>query len=178
MALYTKNEKVLFEAIENNDLKEIKIFLEIVENEKNLLNDEESLFTAVKNNNIEEVKKVLDKGIDVNTRNKNNNYDTYTTIQEYTILILATYYGYIEIIRLLIERNADIDAKDSDGCTALLVASRYGDIEIIKLFLEAGADINAKNKDGETALLLASVRGHLKVAKLLVEVMETRSEQN
>ncbi len=50
------------------------------------------LLEAVKNNNIEDVKKALLNGEDINIKNNDGN----------TALILASYEGYIEIVKLLL----------------------------------------------------------------------------
>ena len=79
--------------------------------------------------------------------------------------------GNIDIIRLLIENGADVNAKDGDGRTLLMIAAYNDDknIDIIRLFLDMGLDINAKDKDGETPLMRAAREGNIDIARLLVE---------
>lgn len=49
----------------------------------------------------------------------------------------------------LIEKGAQINAKESDGAIALIMlAAGKGNTEIVKLLLANGADVNAKTKDG------------------------------
>jgi len=62
-------------------------------------------------------------------------------------LIWASYNGHIEIVRELINRGADINAKANDGYTALIEASANGRIEVVRELINRGADINAKNND-------------------------------
>ena len=67
----------------------------------------------------------------------------------------AAHFGDLEVIRKLIEYDADINAKDEKGWTPLHLASisRYfKDGSILRLLLEHGADINAWSKYGWTPL--------------------------
>ena len=74
-----------------------------------------------------------------------------------------------EIVRLLLEKGGDVNARDSYGNTALIFASIDGRLEIIRLLLAKGADVNARNDYGITALMLASKAGHKEVVQLLLE---------
>jgi ankyrin repeat protein len=75
--------------------------------------------------------------------------------------------GLVQIVEILLEKGADVNAKDQDGDTALIRASGEGHIDVVKLLLEQGADVNAKNNAGATALIWAFMQGHTEVAKLL-----------
>jgi len=84
--------------------------------------------------------------------------------------MLAANRGRAEIVKLLLDRGAQVDAKRStDGATALCQASMLGHAEVVRLLLEKGANPNAKNSDGRSALWQASILGHTEVVKLLLE---------
>jgi len=56
-----------------------------------------------------------------------------------TPLQWASYNGALEVVRLLLEQGADVEAKDEDGKTALQQAGDRGHDEIVKLLREHGA---------------------------------------
>ena len=84
-------------------------------------------------------------------------------------MMTAAIRGYYNMIKLLIERGADVNAKSKDGNTALITATSYGRIENVKLLIDKGADINAKSKNGGTALIWAAKMGRTEIIKLLLE---------
>ncbi|MCJ1406857.1 hypothetical protein MMC19_000927, partial [Ptychographa xylographoides] len=92
-----------------------------------------------------------------------------------TPLILAASGGRTEIVALLIEKEARLQATDGNfGRTALTWAARNNALGTAKVLLEALAGthdrkiIHARDKDGLTALDLASQRNHQRMGNLLV----------
>ena len=86
-----------------------------------------------------------------------------------TDLMIASYYGHRAVVKLLLEKGADTDAKDSGGRTPLLWATRQGHEAIITLLLENGADINARDSEGQTPLMWAVGNGLETTVELLLE---------
>lgn len=74
-----------------------------------------------------------------------------------------------EMVNLLIDKGADINAHSSDGSTSLHVASVLGYKEIVALLIKGGADVNAKDNRDRTPLHLASQGGHIEIVKFLIE---------
>jgi ankyrin repeat protein len=72
-----------------------------------------------------------------------------------TPLLLATQGGHREVVRLLLQSNADPDDSDEDGNTALLLATQHQNREIIRLLLRK-ADVDMPNSQGRTALMYAA----------------------
>ncbi|KAH7151960.1 hypothetical protein B0J13DRAFT_594004 [Dactylonectria estremocensis] len=64
-----------------------------------------------------------------------------------------SYYGHRVIVKLLLKKGADVEAKDSKhGRTPLSWAAENGHEAIVKLLLEKGADVKSRDRGGRTPL--------------------------
>jgi ankyrin repeat protein len=72
-------------------------------------------------------------------------------------------------LRLLIESNADLEAKDDLDRTPLFGSCKYGRIECLKVLIEAKADLNSVCVRGQTGFHVACENGHTECLRLLVE---------
>jgi len=73
-----------------------------------------------------------------------------------TLLMHAAAFGTVEILKLLLDAGADVNARNDFDATALLWGAR--DAEKSRLLIEHGANVNARSKQGRTPLMLASLR--------------------
>jgi ankyrin repeat protein len=105
-----------------------------------------SIHQAVFDGNIEAVKQHLDAGAEVDAKD-----DEFVA----TFLHWAAAGGQNEIVELLINNGADVNAKDSLDGTPLHLAAREGHMETAELLIAEGADVNAKTADGGTPLDVA-----------------------
>ncbi len=111
--------------------------------------------------------------LDVNKRGVK--YDAFGE-WERTPLILSAHMGQAEIVGLLLQRGAKVNARDradnapeSRGDTALIKAAQRNHDNVISVLLTQGKgiDINAQAKDGKSALWLISEWENLASLKLL-----------
>ena len=110
----------------------------------------------IRNDNVEIAKLLIDKKADVNAKTKEYistkfgktlSSPTISIPDQSTPLHVAVLNNYIKTAKLLIDKKADVNAKNSRGHTPLHLVS---DAEIAKLLIENGADVNAKDNKGQT----------------------------
>ena len=87
----------------------------------------------------------------------------------YTALMKASLNGFIEVVRLLLEKGARVDLQDKQGRSALLHASSNGHIHVVQMLLENGAQVDLRDDNGRSALLHASSKGHLLAVEMLLK---------
>lgn len=73
-----------------------------------------------------------------------------------TPLAWAALAGQTEAAKWLLEKGADVNAKNRDGNTPLHSAAFIGELEVVKLLLEHEANVNVRSQRGETPLDPAS----------------------
>ena len=73
-----------------------------------------------------------------------------------------------EVIELLIDWGADVNASDLTGLTPLMGASIGGHAEAARVLLERNARVNAATVDGRTALMYSSMFRHKQVCLTLI----------
>jgi hypothetical protein len=88
-----------------------------------------------------------------------------------TCLHIASDNGHLAICRLLIDKGAQVEAKDRDGYgrTPLHWAAWKGHVEIVRLLCDRGADAEARDIDGWKPLHFAAFYGHISVVNELIE---------
>lgn len=110
-------------------------------------NGDNALMIAAWNNNRPAVEALLKKGAEVNRPG-------------WTALHYAAAVGAEDIVQLLLDHSAYIDAASANGTTPLMMAARGGHIYTVKLLHDSGADATLKNALGMTAIDFAERNDH------------------
>lgn len=84
-----------------------------------------------------------------------------------TALMFATSGGDLNMVKLLIKKGADPNAKTITGLTPLITANE--EESKIRLLLDSGARINDKDKTGQTAIFYALKNSQKKKLELLLK---------
>uniref|UniRef100_A0A672R8I2 E3 ubiquitin-protein ligase MIB2 n=1 Tax=Sinocyclocheilus grahami TaxID=75366 RepID=A0A672R8I2_SINGR len=86
-----------------------------------------------------------------------------------TALQVAAHQGHVEVVKVLLQANSSIEAKDEDGDAALHYTAFGNQAEIARLLLSKGASVNLLNNSMCTALHIAVNKGFTDVVRVLTE---------
>jgi hypothetical protein len=123
--------------------------------------DESPLMIAALNGQVDLAMQLIGRGADVNKPG-------------WTPLHYAATRGHLDVLRLLLEHHAYIDAESPNGTTPLMMAAFYGTTDAVKLLLEEGADPLLKNQQHMTAIDFAHRAGRSEVAELIAAAVRAK----
>ncbi|MFC5499898.1 ankyrin repeat domain-containing protein [Caenimonas terrae] len=124
--------------------------------------DESPLMIAALKGELELARKLVERGADVNKTG-------------WTPLHYAATNAHLDVMTMLLDNYAYIDAESPNKTTPLMMAAQYGNADAVKLLLEAGADPRLKNQLGLTAIDFATRAGRSDSAELIAGAL--RSQQ-
>ncbi|CAG2111662.1 unnamed protein product, partial [Medioppia subpectinata] len=96
-------------------------------------------------------------------------FDGYL-IEGATALWVASSGGHLNIVRCLVEHNANVNHWTKTQSTPLRAACFDGRLDIVKYLVEHNADIHLSNKFNNTPLMISSYKGHLEVVEYLLSL--------
>jgi uncharacterized protein len=123
--------------------------------------DESPLMIAAFKGNKEQVRKLIARDADVNKPG-------------WTPLHYAATGGHVDIIALLLDENAYIDAESPNKTTPLMMAAMYGSTPAVRALLEAGADPTLRNQLGMSAVDFAQRGKRPDAAELIAAAIRNR----
>jgi ankyrin repeat protein len=86
-----------------------------------------------------------------------------------TALHVAAHCGHVRVAKLLLDRNADANARALNGFTPLHIACKKNRIKVVELLLKHGASISATTESGLTPLHVASFMGCMNIVIYLLQ---------
>ncbi|WP_265028006.1 ankyrin repeat domain-containing protein [Wolbachia endosymbiont (group A) of Calamotropha paludella] len=134
---------------------------------------DKGLLTAVQDGDLNKVEGLANRGASLDTKDNN----------DWTLLHFAASSNKFDIVKFLLDKNANIKAKDVYGNTPLHVAAQYDSkLEIVEFLLDKNASgINDVNNNGSTPLHVATQGNKPSTVKLLlnrgarIEVKDSRN---
>lgn len=148
------------------------------------------LVQAVQSGDTARVRDLLDQGVDPDTRiNYKSEPFSWASVlpmlrgghrsplpKENTVLMEASFRNDRDVVRLLLEHGADVNAQRRDGATALIVAAHYRhDMDALSLLLQYGADATLHDENGMMAVMYAVYYNHQDQVEALVRKVATRA---
>lgn len=80
----------------------------------------------------------------------------------------AVFYAKPPVVKVLLEKGAQVNTRDKFGKTALMEAAFSENAGIVKALLAKGANVNARDRFGKTALMVAAFSGSVEIVRALV----------
>lgn len=191
---YEFDEKSFHAAAGASDKIAIAAFIDagININSQNASDGRTPLISAAARGDLEVVKLLVERGADVNVKDKKGYTALFHAIEAMyeevaqllmdqpnldpnarglngvTALMSYAWRDKTDAVRKLLDHGADVNAQDNDGDAALHGVAKSGNMEILNLLLDKGANPNLKNKLGGTPLMWAAVFGHEAAAQQLL----------
>jgi uncharacterized protein len=153
----------LFIALQDGSLKAAEVLIAWPKTnvEWRSAKDESPLMIAALKGHKELVRKLIARDADVNKTG-------------WTPLHYAATASQLEIIQLLLDEHAYIDAESPNKSTPLMMAAHYGTTQAVKLLLEAGADPTLRNELGLSAVEFAQRGNRRDAAEMIAAAIRSR----
>jgi Raf kinase inhibitor-like YbhB/YbcL family protein len=85
-------------------------------------------------------------------------------------IVAAAGENCVDVVTLLLDRGANINATDHDGWTALIKATQAGNVDLVALLVKRGADIEIADGTGRKAWTYAALAGRNDIADIFKQV--------
>lgn len=129
--------------------------LPLISNWRNICRQANSMKT-----DLDITKNEIDKGVDaIRKRRFDQVKNLYQRMgvnrkdrKKRTLLLNATIYGELELVKWAVSHDAHLDHQDEQGFGALHFAVQKGEIEIVELMLRSGISVDLQDEFGNTAL--------------------------
>ena len=118
----------------------------------NMDSESENLIHNIDIGYLEKIQDLIDNGLDINK-----------PYNDKLPLVVAIALNKVDIVRLLIDKGADVNIRSDDNLTPIMYTDNK---KIAELLIENGANVNARDDEGQTALMQTE---NLKVAQLLID---------
>ncbi|HEC8348464.1 TPA: ankyrin repeat domain-containing protein [Providencia rettgeri] len=115
--------------------------------------------TAAKQGQLELLKNCLEKGVDINTTNR----------QGRTAIVNASLNKHYECVSFLISAGADINKQDQTCFNPFLLSCLNDDLTLLRLVLPAKPNLDLLTRFGGVGITPASEKGHVDIVRELLE---------
>ncbi|MDB9568008.1 ankyrin repeat domain-containing protein [Providencia rettgeri] len=118
--------------------------------------------TAAEQGQLEILKSCLEKGVDINTTNR----------QGRTAIVNASLNKHYECVSFLINAGADINKQDQTCFNPFLLSCLNDDLTLLRIVLPAKPNLDLLTRFGGVGITPASEKGHMEIVRELLEKTE------
>ncbi|MEQ4700222.1 ankyrin repeat domain-containing protein [Providencia rettgeri] len=118
--------------------------------------------TAAEQGQLEILKSCLEKGVDINTTNR----------QGRTAIVNASLNKHYECVSFLINAGADINKQDQTCFNPFLLSCLNDDLTLLRIVLPAKPNLDLLTRFGGVGITPASEKGHVEIVRELLEKTE------
>jgi palmitoyltransferase ZDHHC13/17 len=79
--------------------------------------------------------------------------------------------GKLSSISFFLDRKADINVQDANGCTPLVIATQHNHQDCVVYLIRNGADVTLCDNNGDSAIHWAAYKGYIEMVGLLAHLM-------
>ncbi|MEY1195424.1 ankyrin repeat domain-containing protein [Providencia rettgeri] len=115
--------------------------------------------TAAEQGQLEILKSCLEKGVDINTTNR----------QGRTAIVNASLNKHYECVSFLINAGADINKQDQTCFNPFLLSCLNNDLTLLRIVLPAKPNLDLLTRFGGVGITPASEKGHVEIVRELLE---------
>jgi len=121
----------------------------------------ERLWNAAVIGDVDAAQLAIDEGADLESRHgpfKN------------TPIIAASREGHDQVVELLVNKTADVNATADDGESSLFLAAQFGHTDVVSALIAGGADVNIMRRTySDSPLFIASQNEHREIVEMLID---------
>lgn len=118
----------------------------------------EQVFNVARSGDAAMLAALVTKGLPVNLRNHKGD----------TLLMLASYHGHVDAVKVLLEHKADPELRNDNGQSPIAGAAFKGDLAVVKALVSGGAQVEGASFDGRTALMMAAMFNRGEIVDYLI----------
>ena len=192
----TDNDEIMAQCAARDCFENLKYLLEKGVNPNSKYREDSMLIWAIQSENVEIVKLLVESGADINGVNDEEETPLLkaapvgltkiveyllshggdvaidkTSSRGYTPVYIASCYGCADVVKLLLERGADINICPKDGKTALERALKYGHTDVVRLLLKRHTCNSLSNKEIKKLLKFANKTDDEELKSEIIELI-------
>jgi ankyrin repeat protein len=132
--------------------------------------DNQNVWSAIKSGDVQAVREAIDAfGFFGSLMGKKQEFLNQKNSEGQSLLHVAAIFDQDEIVRLLLQNQANVGVKDNEGYQPLHLAAKYGSLKAARVLLQSKSPTEAQGPYKRTPMHMAAHSGQVEVVKLLIE---------